>query len=274
MFEQFYTKSQKEIVRMVKDFMRRDFFPLFPKWKDQSSIIICGSVAAGRYDEWSDIDVRIFVSKRVIAAYSSSAVKSYKQHLNSLHVPIQFHAPETFEHVEALLQDWSRDWYIRDYSQALIVEDTLGRFKSIQKKYRYYPSAIRKEKIEWLMAEAIFHLHKRFEVAAKRKNLLLCELTKLRIIRLLLNAYLLGNKKYPAFDKHLYAEVKALPDSRWILTLIDDVLTQHDAQGVYEGLSKIREGLENFLLSKKLIKQRSEKEWIDLRPAHRIEFEI
>lgn len=255
-------------------FLEEDFFSYFPKWKGKVSIIIGGSVAHGHYDEYSDIDVKILLSTQRLKIYTREQIGKYKKRLFTLKEPIQLCSPETYDQLQARLSDWSRDWYLRDFSQALIVQDADGRFRNIQKRFQRYPDAIRKEKLSWLIAEATFHLKERFEIAIKRKDPFFIEITKLKIMRLFLNAYVISLGRFPSFDKHLYFEIKCLPNAELIKTLTDRLIAERDPEKNYKDLKILRESIEIHLLKKKLIKKRSLQEWIDLRPTHRVELEI
>lgn len=247
---------------------------MFPKWKNRISIVIEGSVAGGTYDAHSDIDLHLVVPARLKKTYSLDEVKAYKKHLRVLGEPVQIHAPTSYDEVQAKLEDWTADYALRESVRALIVVDPEDAFKRIQKFFQWYPKLIFKEKLNWLFAEAIFRYEDRFKVASKRSDLFFGEVNKLEIMRLLLNAYLLANKQFPAFDKHLMNDISRLsPVPTKLLGQSQRLLQAQDLRDMDRLLVELFETVESYCVEKRLMKQRSRQEWIDLRPSYQVKFE-
>ncbi len=272
MLQEFYRWSQKETVTRLRTFLEEDFFGSFPKWKDKIAVIVTGSVANGRYDQWSDIDVTPIIPKKLVKAYSKDEIKQYKKRIQSAGEPIQLHAPKTLEEIAEPL-DWAFDGQLRERSRALIIVDAGGAFKRIQKQTRYYPAAVRKDKIEWLIGEAVFSFHDRFKIAERRADSLFGEMVKTEIIRLLLNACLLASKEFPAFDKHVYFEVKAIPSiPSTIIETVDSLVAEHAFAKVSPLLEALMDKVTAYCVKTKTIKSQPREYWLNVRPQHQVSF--
>lgn len=275
MLKQFYKQDQKDIVSLTKKFLLEDFFVHFSKWRNKVSVLIEGSVASGRYDRFSDIDLRVIVPGGLEQVYSREQIQAYKKHLREIGVPIQLHTPIAINQLTKSIEAWERDGDLRELASALIVFDPKAEVQALKKRYKWYPRDVAREKIRWLIAESVFRFEERFIVAQKRADLFFGEVNKLEIMRFLLNACLLANKRYPCFDKHLYAEIQALEPSlpRKIIELVDDLLRSRNLKKTGGLLDELLNEVEGYCAARKLIKSESRDYWIGLRPKHRVSFE-
>lgn len=272
-FKNFYKKDQKEIMGLVKIFLDKHFYVKFPNLRRKVSIIITGSIAISHYDEFSDIDINIiFANEQFLGKYKDDIGDYKKNDLIKLGVPLQIHSLETYDGIVKKCAGWNNDVALREFSTALIVDDPAQEFEKIQRKYRWYPPDVYKEKISWLFAELTFVLTDRYKIAIKRKDNFFSQLTKLKIVKLAFCTILFLNKKFAASDKHLYFAVKKLntPGSNSLLKLASKVMDKNNLDDDAHILDMIRNLIEKELINKKLIKKESELFWINYRPKYSV----
>jgi predicted nucleotidyltransferase len=272
MFNEFWTKSPKQISKEIKIFLDSDFFIKFPELRKLTSVIIVGSIATSNYDEYSDIDLEVLFSDKIKPSKLQAMIQDYKKDLKKRKIQIQIHRPKMYKEIESDLKSWKNDGMLREYSQAIIVSDPKNLFKSIQSKYRKYPKDILKEKLQWLFAEMIFEFEERHAVAAKRNDTYFCEVLKIKIIKYLLIIELLVRGKYPSFDKHIFHDIekeKNLPLG--FLQIVEKIIKSHGLTRNQKNLRKAIEIVESDLIKKKYITKETRDHWIDLRPKHKVE---
>jgi len=273
MLQDFYMKNKPAVARLVRQFLDKDLFVAFPKWRGKASAIVVGSVAVSNYDKFSDIDLNlIFKGKKDRDAYSLKELKEYKNALRRRAEPVQIHQPMTIQEVEDELRPWSKDGIMREYVRALVVTDPGRRFARLRGKYRWYPTDVYKEKVNWLFAEAFFEYHERFGVAVNRREEYFSEVLKIKIVRLLLNAVLLAHRRFPAFDKHLFQDVGRLPKlPRGFLKAFEDLVGECDPGRMHADLSRALKATEKMLVAKRLIPERDCEYWVGLRPKYKVQ---
>lgn len=267
----FYTKSQTEIVELLRDFIKQDFFLKYPQYADKLSLIITGSVALGVYDRYSDMDVEFCFEDEKDREELAKIVKAYKQSLKKRKISIQFHPSKTFEEIRVhQVSDWNKDDALREYATALVVRDPSGSYATLQKKIAWYPKDVYKEKMQWLFAEVVFTYADRWKIANQRKNVYYAEAMKIQVMRLLGNALLMLNKQYPSFDKHLRARLQTCASKKF-LQIFDRLLEQKSGKGVDSMLKQLLSLVETELIQKKLAPKKDQLYWMDLRPKFRVE---
>lgn len=272
MFNKFYLKTQKQIIKMVSDFFKNYFFKKYPYFKNKISVIIVGSVANLSYDKYSDIDLDVLFEKADDFDKLLSCIKEYKKELRKDNIPIQIHAPKTYVAVNEQLMNWEKDGGLREYSKALVVLDPKDRFKKMQRVYRWYPKEIFKEKLLWLFSEMIFEYEERYLIVIKRKDDYFGEVIKLKILKYLFTILLIVNKKYPAFDKHLMNDIRTIKNLPiGFLEISQKILKSHNLLKNDKYLKEMIAMVESYLIKKKLIKRESKQYWISLRPKHVVE---
>ncbi len=272
MFEQFYLKQPKQIAKVVNGFFEEDFFSKYPELKNSISIIIVGSIATANYDKYSDIDLDVLFSNEKDFDSLLAKIKRYKNELRAKNIPIQIHRPRTYKEIDSALKSWEKDGMLREYSQAVVVSDPKNRFKTIQSKYKWYPKNIFKEKLLWLFAEMIFEYEERYLVAVRRGDIYFGEVVKMKVLKYLLTILLLVNKKYPAFDKHLYQDIKTITTlPKGFLKVVEKTIASHSLRKNEKNLSQAITLVESHLIKNKYIKKESREYWIDLRPKNKVE---
>lgn len=263
MIENFYKLDKRGIADLVRNFVEQDFYSKFPELKDSVSIVATGSVATQNYDQYSDIDLAIIFQNAEEAGKYLPVIKEYKKHIREIKEPIQVHKPTTYEEIESELTTWQQDNLLREYSQALVIEDPNDRFLKIQERFLYYPEEIFQEKISWLFAETTFQIKERLEIAVARKDIYFCEVVKMQIVRLFLNTLLLLNKKWPAFDKHLYQDVRKMT-KQYDISIVEKLIAEQEIEKLLPLVNQIKAQLEKLLLEANIIKHVTEKYWINI----------
>lgn len=254
----------------MHDFIEHKFYPHFPDLKNVISIIIVGSVATQNYDKYSDIDIEIIFPSRNKSLEYLPTIQEYKKHLHGTKEPIQIHKPTTYQEIQSELETWQEDHLLREYSQALIINDPENRFLRIQQQFIYYPEEIYKEKISWLFAETVFQITERLETALARNDVYFSEFVKLQIVRLFLNTLLLLNKKWPAFDKHLYRDVQKLTLAQGTFVISDTLLTAPITAKSLPLIYQLKSEAEKRLLEAHLIKKESDQYWRNFRTKYQV----
>lgn len=269
--ENFYKLPQPEIVKYFREFIEGDMFGRYPELRGRISLIITGSVPSGHYDEYSDIDTEFFYSSEKDREKMNVIVREYKKTLQDRHLPIQFHPAKTFTELKREhLTGWEHDDALREYSIALVVIDPGQRFTKIQSTIKWYPKAILREKINWLVAEAVFHLEDRFKTAVKRKNRLYAYSVRSHIVKLLGNAVLLSEGRWSVFEKHLFTELVSAKE-RNFCKKVDDVLKQTSLGDMEKSLGLLLAYTQNRLVKAGWIRKEPKDYWMALRPKYRVE---
>lgn len=269
MIEKFYDLNKKEIVALLQNFMEKDFYPRFPELKNNISVVATGSVATENYDKYSDVDLAIIFQSPEEAKNYLPKIKEYKKHIREIKEPIQVHTPTTYEEIKSDLMTWQQDNLLREYSQAVIVDDPDNKFFEIQQKFLYYPEEVYQEKISWLFAETVFQIKERLEISVARKDIYFSQVVKMQIVRLFLNTLLLLNKKWPAFDKHLYQDARKMT-KQYDISIAEKLIAEQEIENLLPLVNQIKAQLEKLLLEAGLIKHETEQYWIDLRPKYQI----
>lgn len=270
--KKFHTKSSKQIAEIVQVFLEEDFFSRYPYLENKISIIIVGSIATSNYDKYSDIDLDVLFSNEKDFKSLLEIIMQYKKELRVKNIPIQIHRPKTYKKIIESLNNWDKDTLLREYSQAIIVSDPQNHFKSIQDKYQWYPKVIFTEKLQWLFAEMIFEYEERYLITVKRKDPYFSEVVKMKILKYLFSILLMSNQKYPAFDKHLYQDVKkikTLPNE--FIKIANKLLRSHNLSKNENYLKEAVELVESYLIEKRFIKKETRQYWMDFRPKHKID---
>jgi hypothetical protein len=258
--------------KLMKWFLEEELFKECPEWRDHVSLLITGSVAEGAYDRYSDIDLSFFVTDGRHKSDFLPKLKAFKKVLWAREEPLQLHNFLTFDDLEEkLVRNLDTAW--REHSCAVILWDPHGKYREMRRKYRYFPREVWREKIVWLFAEAVFSFRERMLIAIKRRDYYYVETQKINVIRLLLNSILLANRKFPAFDKHLFERVATLESCpSQILSQAKSLLKERNLPEVERGTEKFISLVEKYLLAKKLIRAESMVYWIRLRPKHEVNF--
>ncbi len=271
MLQTFYRFNKEAIVTLLQDFLEEDFYQEFPELRENASLIVTGSIATENYDRYSDVDLSIIFRNAAEVEKYLPRIKRYKKHIQEIKKPLQIHRPTTYNQIQAQLKTWEEDNLLRDYSQALIIHDPGDAFLQIQRAFAYYPQEIHREKVAWLFAEIIFQIKERLEITVTRRDPYFSQVVKMHIIRLFLNAHLLLEKKWPAFDKHAYQDVKR-GSHYYALSIVDKLLAEQEGEAMLKLVNQMRQELERSLLEAHLIERKSEQYWLDLRPKYQVKF--
>lgn len=266
----FYQYSQQEIVTLFREFLEKDFFLRYSQWRNCVSVVITGSVPSGRYDKYSDIDANFFVVGDAEIPDLLKDIKEYKVFLRKESFPVQLHSVGTFSDLEAGLINWNKDGVFREHSRALIVQDPRGLYRSIQEKIYWYPEEVLREKFQWLFAEVVFSFQDRFIIAVARKDVFYVEMLSIQILKLLGNALLLLKKQYPAFDKHLFFELRRIGEDDFCSS-VEDIFSSRDLlekQRLFELLLSLTE---ERLIESGSIERKTRDFWIHARPQYRVD---
>lgn len=267
----FYKYSQDEIVKEVRAFFEEDFFGFHPELRGRVSIVITGSLPTGHYDEYSDIDCDFFCNDEKDKESIKALIKEYKGSIRDRGIPIQIHSPMTFAELKNNhLTGWENDSSLREYSRAIIVTDVDNQFKDIQEGIKKYPTDVLKEKIQWLFAESIFSFEERFVIAVKRNNSLYAHSVRCHILKLLGNALLMSEDRFPVFEKHLYTELFAA-NEKTFCEYISSVLAISDLKEMEDSLVLIISFVEDRLLQKEWIEKQPKDYWVYLRPKYQVQ---
>lgn len=266
MLATFYEKSREEIRQLLIDFLNADFYAAFPELKDRVSIIVTGSVAYGRYDEHSDIDIKVIFLTREQADEYKDHFREHKRRLTEVSLPIQLHSSGVYDEIDGILSSWRNDGLLREMSQALVINDPGNVFRAIQEKYSQYPENVRVEKLKWLFAELILQIEDRWKIAAMRGDAYFCLVTKLQIVKFACITLQLLHKRYPSYDKHLYLDVislTAIPSD--FRALIDDILSSDDPAHTGEKLASLVVRIEVLLSETGMFPKESREFWLAFR---------
>lgn len=198
------------------------------------------------------------------------------EYLKSKKKPLELHGKNitSLQELTDDLSSWSKDWFLGEIAESIIVYDPDNKFQEIKEKYTWYPDEIYKEKMEWLFTQLTFLIFDRYQSGWKRKNLYYAEVIKLKVLRLFMLSLLLANKKYPHSDKHLIDDVKLLgEDSVKILEPIEQLVKDKSMNKVFTGLIDLRIKIEEILLAKSLIMKKDLDYWLGMRPTQKVEIE-
>lgn len=237
-----------------------------------------GSTATGDYDRHSDLDIMlIFHKKEVVKEYKCKIFDKYRASTSIFEGSrFEFHGKNmvSLDHVAETLSKYAADWKLAEYHSALILHDPENKFADLQKEYKWYPQDVYRAKLNWLFADASFHLYGRYATALNRNNLYYVEIIKMRIIKYLANALLLLEKQFPAPDKHLVDALHKLPSkSKEEISIINQLLESSDLDKNYKLLAKLHSSIETNLLKKNLIVKGSGKYWTFLAPQIKVDLE-
>ena len=268
MLDQFHKHRKAIIAEKVRALVEAQFFAHHPKFRNTVSIIVHGSVAHDRYDAHSDVDLEVIAHDERDLPRLVDYVKLWKRERG--HARLQIHVPTSLLSVRQRLEDWQYDAVLRTYAKALIIHDPRGAFAKMQRSFAWYPAPILREKMHWLYAEAVFLLAERYPVAVKRKDPFYPQVLTLEIVRYLMQALLMANKQFPAFDKHLFAEVRDLPAlPAAIIRQIRTLLTEEPHS--FDDLEACVALVEAYLVKRKALPILSREAWLALRPKQRVD---
>lgn len=271
MLDQFHTYRKSIIAQKVRVLIEEQFFVHHPKFRPIVSIIIHGSVALDRYDAHSDVDIEVIAHNERDLPRLTDYVRVWKRERG--HARLQIHTPTSLAAVRSRLSGWEDDASLRTYASALVVHDPRGVFAKMQRAHVWYPVAIYREKMHWLFAEAVFLLVERYAVALKRKDPFYPRVLIVEILRHLMYALLMANKQFPAFDKHVFAEVRDLPGlPTQLIRELRYALTSEQLS--FEELERVLDVAERYLLKRKVLPKLSRDAWIKLRPKHQVHLHI
>ncbi len=268
--KEFYKHSSKEIVDLFRDFIEKDCFSQYPELKDKLSFVLTGSVPSNHYDRYSDIDCDLLFENESDRVMIKEAVKKYKMSLREQKLPIQLHSPMTFSELENSLTNWNHDSALREHSAALVVLDPRDRYKTVQSQIKWYPREVLQEKIQWLFAESVFSFEDRLVVAVERENDLYVRSLSLQIVKLLANALIMINDRYPVFEKHIYSNLRDLGENEFCAQ-IDLLLNMTETHEIQKSIADIIDTIEQRLIKTGFIEKQPKEHWIQLRPRFQVE---
>lgn len=265
MLEHFYKLTQREIAVGVERLLENELFSDNQDLRQYLAVGISGSVAQGNYDNQSDIDLDFYLIDPENEQVIREAIKTYKNSLKKRTTPIQIHSIKNINDLDSMFAEWKDDLGVSALSRSIIVLDKGNMLQELQTKYRWYPQEILCGKSEWLFAQLVFEQHEHWSVAYKRHDDYYIHVSALDIVRLAGNALLLAHNTFPVFDKHLKWALSNLPDSKEILSMIEELLSspRHES-----AIDAIIEYVEHTLIDKHLITRQSTKHWLDARPKH------
>ncbi|MCR4312212.1 MAG: DUF4037 domain-containing protein [Candidatus Uhrbacteria bacterium] len=268
MLDDFHRHRKATIASKVRALLESQFFAHHPLFRKKMSVFISGSVANDRYDALSDVDVEIVAHEERDLSKLTEYIKTWKRERG--HPRMQIYAPVTLAEIRSRLEGWEHDAALRDVGNALIVHDPHDFFAKLQREFAWYPHDVLQEKLHWLYAEAFFALTERLPVALKRKDPFFPRVLTLHVVRLLLNALLMANKQFPAFDKHVFAEVRDLPGTpSTIVRRVKGILA--DPAPSLTEMWALTRLVEAYLLKRKAIPRLSDEAWLRLRPKYPVE---
>lgn len=274
-FKDFHKRNRPDIVSLTQNFIENDFFVDFPELKHVVAILITGSVAGGFYDEKSDIDLNIiFPDQKTWNKYKIPVLEKFKgPYLEALRKPIEVHGQNItyIQKIESELGSWEHDWALRELADAVIVRDPKQRIEKLKAKFTWYPKEIYQEKIIWLFAESTSLLFDRYETNMSRGCLFYAEMTKLKIVQLLVASLALASHQYPKSDKHLCSDVMRIGEYTNIMRMVERILLAKQPKTVFDLLCQLRSAVQTVLLKRKLIKKMNEKYWTGVRTYHKVE---
>jgi len=261
--------SLEQISTFASDYVETTVFTKYPNLKNETTVVITGSVAKKQWDDSSDIDINFIFPKETLSRLGNE-LKEYKKGLSDNYPQIQSFFKDTYEDLETLL-DWEDDLRLGEFSVAIILHDPKNWFKEFQSKISWYPEEILREKINWLFAETVFELEDRLKVAIKRKNEYFLEVVKLRLIRLIANTFLLLANNYPPGDKQLWKIFQNhdnVPVE--IKKILEKSLNEQNENEILKLLEEAKKLTESMLISKNLITKNPIDYWIKLRPKYQV----
>ncbi|KPJ63552.1 hypothetical protein AMK68_03730, partial [candidate division KD3-62 bacterium DG_56] len=202
---------------IVRHFEELDFWQ--PIWQ-KSAVVIAGSAARGIEDEFTDIDINVFVPSSSYARLYEHYVKAVEDQRVEVLNPAAFEYKElplalmpairghykvhTFEEAEdrvARCEDVAM-WVHRN---SLVLHDPSGRYAALQKKASDYPEDVWRERVRfhyleaWMAASAASNPLRRNDRPAVTLTMTKCLRHLLRL------CCLLDRRPFP-YDKWLYRE--------------------------------------------------------------------
>lgn len=270
MFNNFYKQSVQDIAKLVKKYLEENLLSSNIELKQAITVTISGSIASGHYDQYSDIDLDLYCQSDAAVDRFKETVSDFKESIsNKGDIPIQVHRLKSLTKVKEVLTKYNDDNMLREVAQSIIIIDPQGEFTTLQSKFDWYPEDVAKEKLRWLYAQLVFEYEEHFKVAADRDDAYYLQVSKLNVLRLAGNAFLLVNKKWPAFDKHLFASLKDVDCDETLLKLLESTLTT-DISDIKCNVKELVRSIEAYLVGRDLIPQEPTRYWIDLRPTYSV----
>lgn len=256
-----------QIKRWVEVNVVEGFFDSFPQYKDHVSIVISGSVSHGTHDELSDIDLDIY-SVNTNLDQLLTDVKNYKEHIKERNLPVQIHKPKDIDQQVNSLKSWEDDMGLRSITSGVVVYDPGNQFTNATLSIQSYPTNVKREKLEWLIAEAVFEFSANMANAVKRKQLFYVNYLKHVIIKYLCTAILISSGEFPVYEKHLMTLVAK--ENRDLEGMVNNAVKTTDVNEVKEIMETLMEFVISDLVSKNQIIPKSNEEWVSLRPKYKV----
>lgn len=272
----FYKLDRDELTNLLKRICQEIILVDFSEFKDKVSFIMIGSAATGDYNKDSDLDIMLIFHKEAdLKKYKFKIFDKYRVPTSPFaQSTIEFHGKNmiSFQQVEGMIKNFSTDWKLPELHSALILHDPKNKYTNLIKKYNWYSRDVYQSKLRWLFADASFYLNLRYKGALKKNNFYYAEICKLRIIKHLINAILLLNKKFPSPDKHLTEALEKIKAKKEIM-LINKLVksTNHDKNFIM--LNELYLKVEKELLKQKITKKGNRKYWQFLTPQIKVDLE-
>ena len=267
MFTDFHELNPQQIAALVLEYLEDTLFSSNKELEQVLAVAISGSVASGHYDQFSDIDLDFYcMEDSGVDRYQEVLLDFKKKTLAQSNTPLQIHRLKSMSKMANELSSYQDDNALREISQSVTVLDPQGHFSALQKNFIWYPEDVATEKLQWLYAQLVFEYNERYRIALVRDDLYYIRVSMLEILRLAGNALLVANKKWPAFDKHLYASLKSAGCDTNIMSKFDNALAANN-NGLAASAGELVKSVEEYLVGQDLIPQETTKYWIDLRPA-------
>ena len=267
MFKEFYKQDKSTIVSLIKNFLTDTLFADNPDFASNIITVISGSIASGHYDQYSDIDLDFYCKNETDVEQYKDIIPLFKKSISmQKDLPIQIHRLKSLTATEKELTNYKNDNALRETVRSLIVTDPDGNFSALQQRFKWYPDDVARQKLQWLYAQLVFEYEEHFKIAVERNDAYYLEVAKLSILRLAGNVFLLANKQWPAFDKHLVASLMDTDIDADLTSLFNKALAENE--NVTSIVSELVVALERYLISGGYIPKESIKYWIDLRPTY------
>lgn len=269
MFKEFYKQDKSTIVSLIKNFLTDTLFADNPDFAANILTVISGSIASGHYDQYSDIDLDFYCNDEADVEQYKDIISQFKKSISmQKDLPIQIHRLKSLAAIEKELTNYENDNALREIACSLIVTDPDGNFSALQQRFKWYPDDVARQKLQWLYAQLVFEYEEHFKIAVERNDAYYLEVAKLSILRLAGNVFLLANKQWPAFDKHLVASLRDADIDADLTSLFNKALAENE--NVTSIVSELVVAIERYLISGGYIPKESIKYWIDLRPTYSV----
>ncbi len=266
------TMSREEIAAKVQEIVEAEVFNIIPELRATTAVLITGSVALGVYDKSSDVDVHFVFDAAQMEQYKDK-IKQAKTAVRTHYPQIQAFMKDNFDEL-ATLTDWQHDLKIKEFAYALSVADPTGQIRQLQEQLRWYPEEVFQEKVNWLFAETVFNIEDRLKASGEREDPFFTAVTKMQLLRLLLNTVFLLNRAYPVGDKQLYRIFNRLPNvPAGLKESVTQIIATNDTDQMTEQFNTARSIIEQELIGRGLIPKQDNKYWMDLRPKYQVEIQ-